>query len=283
MCETLNSATRRLQRPTQRQCLALWLLPLCLLLLSPLLAGSAPFGPFYVEDWKTGPGQLPQSSVIAMTRTHDGYLWLGTVNGLVRFDGSHFAVFDESVTPRLGSSAIVRLFEDREHNLWIGTDTAGTMLVKNGRIINLDIGRGTRQGRLVGICQDSVGAVWLLTESELGRYFEGEVNVWSLAQGAPGRCMAAETDGRVWVGTEGGISGIDPRQVHGRELGDQELRAAQGEFSAGEQRRRILAIGRLRRERRSDEPHPEMARKPSGKGFWRISLADFPGEHQGGL
>src|ERR1700684_2915324 len=82
---------------------------------------SAALGPFYVDAWKTGPGLLPQSSVIAMTQTHDGYLWLGTVNGLVRFDGSQFAVFDESVTPRLGSGAIVRLFEDSAHDLWIGT------------------------------------------------------------------------------------------------------------------------------------------------------------------
>jgi ligand-binding sensor domain-containing protein/signal transduction histidine kinase len=185
--------------------------------------GAAPMGPFYVDAWKTGPGLLPQSSVIAMTQTHDGYLWLGTVNGLVRFDGSHFAVFDESATPRLGSSAIVRLFEDREHNLWIGTDNAGVLLVKNGKVNSLNIGR-----RLAAICQDSMGAIWMLTESELGRYWQGEVNVWNL--NAPGRCMAAEANGRVWVGTDRGISGIDPAAVKGHELGSMVTRPAQGNY-----------------------------------------------------
>ena len=42
--------------------------------------------PFIVDKWESGPGdqRLPQSSVIAVTQTRDGYLWLGTLNGLVR-------------------------------------------------------------------------------------------------------------------------------------------------------------------------------------------------------
>ena len=67
---------------------------------------------------------LPQSSVISVIQTRDGYLWLGTLNGLVRFDGNHFTVFDENNTPGLNSDRIVYLFEDSHTNLWIGTDTA---------------------------------------------------------------------------------------------------------------------------------------------------------------
>jgi len=204
-----------------------WLALAALLAAAPA-ACAAPAGPFYVDSWMTGPGQLPQSSVIAMTQTHDGYLWLGTVNGLVRFDGSHFAVFDESTTPRLGSSAIVRLFEDREHDLWIGTGTAGAMVVRNGRVISLDIGRGSRQGRLLSICQDSVGAVWLLTEAELGRFQSNEVNVWGLS--ARGRTMAAEPNGCVWVGTDVAIYWIEPASVVGHQFAEPKYRPAQANF-----------------------------------------------------
>jgi len=59
-----------------------------------------------------------------MIQTHDGYLWLGTLNGLVRFDGVQFKVFDEHNTPGLTSGRIVYLFEDSKTNLWIGTETA---------------------------------------------------------------------------------------------------------------------------------------------------------------
>ena len=89
-----------------------------------------------VDGWGTGEGLLPQSSIISMAQTRDGYLWLGTLNGLARFDGVHFTVFDESTTPNLSSIQTVKLFEDSQSNLWIGTESAGAMLVTNGQILN---------------------------------------------------------------------------------------------------------------------------------------------------
>src|SRR4051812_12349755 len=77
-----------------------------------------------VRVWETKDG-LPRNEVIAITQTREGYLWLGTLSGLVRFDGINFTTFDESNTPGLNSSRIVKLFEDSQRNLWIGTETAG--------------------------------------------------------------------------------------------------------------------------------------------------------------
>ena len=65
-----------------------------------------------IKVWTTDHGGLPQNSVIAITQTRDGYLWLGTINGLARFDGVHFRVYDESNTPEFDGSAIVKIFED---------------------------------------------------------------------------------------------------------------------------------------------------------------------------
>src|ERR1043166_5748127 len=84
-------------------------------------------GPYTIDVWETEDG-LPQNSVIALTQTRDGYLWMGTLSGLVRFDGIRFTVFDENNTPGLGSSRVVSLFEDSRSNLWIGTETAGVAL-----------------------------------------------------------------------------------------------------------------------------------------------------------
>ncbi|MEO6183002.1 MAG: two-component regulator propeller domain-containing protein, partial [Verrucomicrobiota bacterium] len=90
-----------------------WLMLLCV----HSASGAANAVPRYsVEAWGVSEMELPQGSVITMLKTRDGYLWLGTLNGLVRFDGSRFTVFDESNTPGLNSSRIVHLFEDSQKN-----------------------------------------------------------------------------------------------------------------------------------------------------------------------
>jgi signal transduction histidine kinase/ligand-binding sensor domain-containing protein len=170
-------------------------------------------GRFRIDTWGAGQGLLPDDSVLALTQTHDGYLWLGTLNGLVRFDGVRFTVFDESNTPKLPSIKIVRLFEDSRCNLWVGTDTAGAALIAQGRVEPLDIGRGGRKGHLVSVCEDSTGAVWLLTgDGHLGRYADGKLEVTDMG-GTVGQSVIADKTGMVWIGVGNKILGLDPAAV----------------------------------------------------------------------
>jgi signal transduction histidine kinase/ligand-binding sensor domain-containing protein len=75
---------------------------------------------YSIENWQLEQG-LPQISVTSIAQTPDGYLWLGTFNGLVRFDGVRFRVFNEGNTPNLGSSGITQLEVDDQGALWILT------------------------------------------------------------------------------------------------------------------------------------------------------------------
>ena len=84
------------------------------------------------QVWKTDAG-LPQNSIQAILQTRDGYIWLGTERGLVRFDGVQFTVFDKGNTPGLQNSNAQALYEDRAGNFWIGT-WGGLHLFKDGRI-----------------------------------------------------------------------------------------------------------------------------------------------------
>jgi len=122
--------------------------------------------PFNVDVWSTADG-LPQSSVIALTQTHDGYLWLGTLNGLVRFDGNAFTRFNVNNTPGLPDNRVIFLFEDSRQTLWVGTETAGLCAMKNGVVKK--IADGTAAGKTTSAYEDEKGVVWFSTAE--GKYF----------------------------------------------------------------------------------------------------------------
>lgn len=150
---------------------------------------------------------LPGSSVISVIQTRDGYLWLGTLYGLVRFDGLHFTSFDEANTPGLNSSRIVKLFEDSRGDLWAGTENAGVALIKkSGEVRNFDLGRGSAGGSLISICEDTNGVVWLLTgDNQLGRYQNDKLDI-APARGC--KTIMVEKSGPLWMGTAQGLFSI---------------------------------------------------------------------------
>jgi ligand-binding sensor domain-containing protein/signal transduction histidine kinase len=159
---------------------------------------------------------LPSSAVLAVTQTRDGFLWAGTQAGLARFDGVRFEVFDENNTPGLNSSQIRRLYEDRETNLWIGTEDGSVLVVKDGKVTSVDIGQRGPPGRLMSICEDKQGSVILYTDNGvLARYRAGKVDIWRASTGAPSFCyaLAAEDSGRLWVGTDTSLAALNPIPV----------------------------------------------------------------------
>src|SRR4029453_14950407 len=86
----------------------------------------------YVRDaWGLREG-LPELSVQDVAQTPDGYLWLATEEGLVRFDGIRFTVFDEGNTPGLRSRQIDVLTTGGEGALWMGTTGGGLARLKDG-------------------------------------------------------------------------------------------------------------------------------------------------------
>ncbi len=84
------------------------------------------------EEWGIEEG-MPQNSVLALTQTHDGYLWMGMEEGLVRFDGVKFDTFDKQWVEQMQNSYVRTLYEDPEGNLWIGTDSGGLTSLKDGK------------------------------------------------------------------------------------------------------------------------------------------------------
>jgi ligand-binding sensor domain-containing protein/signal transduction histidine kinase len=188
---------------------------------------------FIVDSWSTREG-LPQSSVISVMQARDGYLWMGTLNGLVRFDGIHFTVFDEENTPGLNSDRITYLFEDSHTNLWIGTDTSGVGLVQDGKIKHFEIGPAGQGGKLTSVCEDATGTVWFYTaDSHLARYQNGRMETLSFNFPTPPICrmIAAEKSGALWIADVSGMFAIRPENFNPQAIiVDESVRAERLDF-----------------------------------------------------
>ncbi|QQS47519.1 MAG: hypothetical protein IPM66_02340 [Acidobacteriota bacterium] len=114
------------------------------------------------DSWATDDG-LPQSSVLAIAQTRDGYLWLTTFNGLARFDGVRFTVFDRNNSPGMSANDCTVLHEDAAGALWIGTGESGVMRYQNGVFTSFTTAQGLPRGSVRGIQSGPAGELMVLT------------------------------------------------------------------------------------------------------------------------
>jgi diguanylate cyclase (GGDEF)-like protein len=150
---------------------------------------------------------LPQNTVDAIVQTRDGYLWMGTEEGLVRFDGVRFVVSDRQTAPALRSSFISSLYETPDGTLWIGTYGGGLARLRNGRIEAFHPEfLGTDRIREMRTTSD--GALLIATAGGGLLRIDGDrVTRFTTRNGLPtDRIWALENDGvgGMWVATHGG-------------------------------------------------------------------------------
>lgn len=170
--------------------------------LSPLKATTQ----YSLDSWQLDDG-LPQSSVNAIVQTSDGYLWLGTFDGLVRFDGARFTVFDTENTRAMTTDRILSLYEDRERALWIGSEGGGLLRFKDGVFRSYTTEQGLPESSVYCMCEDADGNLWIGTFGGLSRLRGGTFETYSKANGLPGdrvRALCPDQSGGLWVGTLGG-------------------------------------------------------------------------------
>jgi ligand-binding sensor domain-containing protein len=95
-----------------------------LVLAAAFWCSSVAWAQYAIDTWTTDRG-LPQNSVLSIQQTPDGYLWFTTFDGLVRFDGVRFTVFNKGNSPGLTSNRFVHLVCARDGVLWAATEDGG--------------------------------------------------------------------------------------------------------------------------------------------------------------
>ena len=177
-----------------------------LLLIGLHLAGALepnqPLSQYAHATWSMESGWF-RSSPYEVAQTSDGYLWIGTSTGLLRFDGVRFVPWSSQYGEKLPSSEIVRLMAGRDGSLWIGT-LAGLSRWKAGRLTNYS-GEG-----VFAIFEDDGGAVWFGRGSfpkgggPLCRVLDTSVRCYGEKDGVPSvtgaDALLKDPQGNLWMG-----------------------------------------------------------------------------------
>jgi signal transduction histidine kinase/ligand-binding sensor domain-containing protein len=188
-------------------------LALALLAVPPLLAldPGRPPNRYGHDVWLSRDG-LPQEFVQAITQTSDGYLWIGSLGGLVRFDGVRFTVFDPSNAPGLKDARIVALCPGRDGALWIGTAAGGVARLEQGLIRPFEppTESGDRSLKYVRSLHETAdGSLWVGTSGGGIRRFRRGRRVRNEEPVSPGHTVTAvhqDRRGNLWFGTTDGLA-----------------------------------------------------------------------------
>jgi signal transduction histidine kinase/ligand-binding sensor domain-containing protein len=127
------------------------------------LEPTTPLANYGRQGWATENG-LPQNTVQALAQTQDGFLWLGTEVGLVRFDGNGFAVFDQHSRPALPGNDVQCLLGAKDGSLWVGTSD-GLARMKDGVITLYTTDNGLPGNDIRALAEDPGGAVVIVRTS----------------------------------------------------------------------------------------------------------------------
>lgn len=115
--------------------------------------------------WTTSEG-LPGNTITDILQSSDGYLMIGTYEGLVRFDGLKFTTINKANDSLVNFTSARTIFEDSRKNLWVGGNDEGvTVFCKDSTIKQFDVNSGLPNNSIRAICEDLNGNIWIGTSS----------------------------------------------------------------------------------------------------------------------
>jgi ligand-binding sensor domain-containing protein/signal transduction histidine kinase len=172
-------------------------------LASPALAENE--NPYFARTWLAEDG-LPDNRVVGLAQTADGYLWVATQGGVVRFDGIRFQRVKVASSPNLIAGTMRALMLDRAGRIWLAKDEGGTVFCFDGeqvRMISADQGLPKNETQH-SLAMDGEGDLWVTySTGKVVRYtHDGKVDTFTSKNGLPGGVgicwLACGRDGVLW-------------------------------------------------------------------------------------
>lgn len=157
---------------------------------------------YTAHSWQPQNG-LPGETVQAFAQTGDGYLWIGTNEGLARFDGERFTLFTRENTPALHESSVFCLLVDHGGALWIGTEGGGLVRYARGLFRRYTASDGLSDGFVRSLFEDHAGALWVATDNGLFRKNDEQFTRIDNRPAMPANAFHAVLEdhrGRIWAG-----------------------------------------------------------------------------------
>ncbi len=200
-----------LSRPYLTFTSLLFALHLCSLTVKASLAPDKPIHQFAFQNWQVAQG-LPINVILSMAQTPDGYIWLGTEEGLARFDGVRFESFNRQ-NSLLSDNYIESLLTDHTGALWIGTRN-GLNRLERGRFFVYDTQLGFPHYAIRSLFEDSKGNLWIGTDGGgLVRMRNDQFSTFDKSKGLVDNSVFSITedrDGYIWAATHNGLSRLSP-------------------------------------------------------------------------
>jgi signal transduction histidine kinase/ligand-binding sensor domain-containing protein len=155
--------------------------------------------------WTQAQG-LPQDTIRSITQTSDSYLWLGTDEGLSRFDGYEFVTFTKD-NAALPSNSIAALWPGHDGGLWIGTPN-GLVLHRKGLFKTFTTKDGLPDNAVTYLREDHSGTLWIVAGGLLCRFQNGRFTTFPAERLAPAnvvRVVYEDREQQLWIAGESGL------------------------------------------------------------------------------
>lgn len=159
-----------------------------------------------VYQW-TGENGLISNNITSAIQSSEGFIWITTYNGIMRFDGQRIVVYDRGVLPFLATDAFYQVYEDKQGVLWFASQGSGIVLYKDKQFKLLEL-RGEKMPKSVrSLLIEDDGSAWIgsnneglfkmTKEGELKRLDHAVLNTLTIFD------IARDKKGKVWIATDG--------------------------------------------------------------------------------
>lgn len=179
------------------------------LFLLSILRSTGAGNDWFARPWRSDEG-LPDNNVSGIAQTADGFLWIGTVGGLVRFDGARFDEFSPLNVEGIPSRGIRTLLLDKTGQLWLSMDRGIVVCAQPTSAQVFTTKDGLPNSQALVFAEDADGALWMGygTRRTVAYIKNGHVTTLGAAEGVPSgpSWIAADSKGEVWLAKGGHLS-----------------------------------------------------------------------------